>query len=241
MTGASGRLSAPLDRLPIRTRVAVVSALLTFVILCAFAVAIGSLTVRRIRDDFNRQVADTANTLSTELKISVAPTRGEVRIFPPLTYFASPADHAVVRIFAGGGGVIAQQPKKAPSFGQPLPAAQTIKEYRVVSRSAVVRLNGEIFGEAFIQYARSTSDTEATVARVELFLLLGVLAGTALALLAGMAIARRAMAPIAELTKTAAEIARTRDPSRRRAGRPRRCSPASGSSSPTPLTSCGLP
>ena len=41
-----------------------------------------------------------------------------------------------------------------------------------------------------------------------------MLAGTALALLAGMAIARRAMAPIAELTTTAAEIARTRDPSR---------------------------
>jgi signal transduction histidine kinase len=49
---------------------------------------------------------------------------------------------------------------------------------------------------------------------VELFLLLGVLAGTAFALLAGMAIARRAMAPIAALTRTAAEIARTRDPSR---------------------------
>ena len=33
-----------------------VSALLTLVILCAFAVAIGSLTVHRIRSDFNRQV-----------------------------------------------------------------------------------------------------------------------------------------------------------------------------------------
>ena len=37
-------------------RLAGVSALLTFVILCAFAVAIGSLTVHRIRSDFNRQV-----------------------------------------------------------------------------------------------------------------------------------------------------------------------------------------
>ncbi len=44
--------------------------------------------------------------------------------------------------------------------------------------------------------------------------MLGVLAGSLLALLAGMAIARRAMAPIAALTSTAAEIARTRDPSR---------------------------
>ena len=37
-------------------RLAGVSALLTFVILCAFAVAIGSLTVHRIRADFNNQV-----------------------------------------------------------------------------------------------------------------------------------------------------------------------------------------
>ncbi len=55
------RLSASFDRLPIRVRLAGVSALLTFVILCAFAVAVGSLTVHRIRSDFNRQVLDTAN------------------------------------------------------------------------------------------------------------------------------------------------------------------------------------
>jgi two-component system OmpR family sensor kinase len=41
-----------------------------------------------------------------------------------------------------------------------------------------------------------------------------VLIGTGMALLAGMTIARRAMAPIARLTSTAEEIARTRDPSR---------------------------
>jgi signal transduction histidine kinase len=41
-----------------------------------------------------------------------------------------------------------------------------------------------------------------------------VFVGSGLALLAGVMIARRAMAPIAELTSTAAEIARTRDPSR---------------------------
>jgi signal transduction histidine kinase len=65
-----------------------------------------------------------------------------------------------------------------------------------------------------VQYGRRLSDLDATIARVELLLLLGVLAGTGLALLAGMMIARRAMAPIAELTSTAEEIARTRDPSR---------------------------
>ena len=77
-------------------------------------------------------------------------------------------------------------------------------------------LNGGVrIGQLVFQYARRVSDTEATVKRVELFLLIGVLAGTALALFAGMAIARRAMAPIATLTSAAAEIERTRDPSRR--------------------------
>jgi hypothetical protein len=38
-------VSAAFDRLPIRTRLAGVSALLTFVILCAFALIVGSLTV----------------------------------------------------------------------------------------------------------------------------------------------------------------------------------------------------
>ena len=46
------------DRLPIRMRLAGVSALLTFVILCGFAVAVGSLTVHRIRADFDREVSE---------------------------------------------------------------------------------------------------------------------------------------------------------------------------------------
>ena len=50
-------------------RLAGVSALLTFVILCAFALAIGSLTVHRIRSDFNRQVLDTAEQLPSQLSI----------------------------------------------------------------------------------------------------------------------------------------------------------------------------
>jgi signal transduction histidine kinase len=53
------------------------------------------------------------------------------------------------------------------------------------------------------------------VGRIRLFLLLGVLGGTLLALLAGLATAQRAMRPIAELSDAAREIERTRDPSRR--------------------------
>jgi two-component system, OmpR family, sensor kinase len=211
------RVSASFDRLPIRVRLAGVSALLTFVILCAFAVAIGSFTVHRIRSDFNRQVSDTAGELPTQLDIKVAPgaTHHAITITPALAAYAAPADHAIVRIYTLGGSVIAQEPAKAPSLGAPNLQPKTVHGYRVVSRAGVVRLasSDEPIGQVIIQYGRRISDTEATVARVELFLLFGVLAGSGLALLAGMAIARRAMSPIAALTRAAAGIARTRDPS----------------------------
>ena len=48
--------------------------------------------------------------------------------------------------------------------------------------------------------------------RVRLFLGLGVLGGTLLAFLGGLLVAKRAMRPIAGLTRAAREVARTRDP-----------------------------
>jgi two-component system OmpR family sensor kinase len=208
---ASERVSTSFDRLPIRVRLAGVSALLTFVILCAFALAVGSLTVHRVRADFNRQVLDTAEQLPSQLRISVNP----LRISTPLEDFASKADHAEIRILSLGGTLIAREPSGAPSLGQPQQQPRTVHGYRVLTREAVVSDSlGQPIGRVLVQYGRQVSATEATVKRVELGLVIGVLAGSLLALLAGMAIARRAMAPIAELTSTAAEIARTRDPSR---------------------------
>jgi signal transduction histidine kinase len=216
---AARRVSASFDRLPIRVRLAAASALLTFVILCAFALAIGWTTVHRIRADFNRQVTDAAARVSSELRLRVSPGSGSgLGIAPPLAALVSASEHAVIRIFTlAGTKPIVQEPHGAPPLGEPRISPATVHGYRVVSRPVPVRLRGseELLGEMIVQYGRRISDTEATVARVELFLLLGVFAGSGLALLAGIAIARRAMAPIAELTAAAAEIARTRDPSRR--------------------------
>ncbi len=207
----SARLSASFDRLPIRTRLAGVSALLTFVILCAFAVAVGSLTVHRIRADFNRQVQTTAIQLPSVLHINWVPFKVE----PDLGDFASSENHAVIKILTLDSRVVAQSPAKVPPLGPPQAEEHTVNGYRVISRPVIVVQNGVRVGEVIIQYGRRVSDTEATVKRVEIGLLAGVLIGTLFALAAGMAIARRAMKPIAEITSTAAEIARTRDPSRR--------------------------
>jgi len=184
------------------------------VILCAFAVAIGSLTVHRIRSDFNREVADTATQLPSQMRITVDPLHNTFSVTPPLADLAA-ADHAVIRILALEGHVVSETPTGAPPFGPPSGEPHNIDGYRVASQRVIVRDDvGAPIGQLTFQYGRPVGPTEATVKRVELFLLLGVLAGSALALLAGMALARRAMAPIAELTSTAAEIARTRDPSR---------------------------
>ena len=66
-----------------------------------------------------------------------------------------------------------------------------------------------------LQYARRISDVQETANRVKVFLAFGVLGGALLALLAGLATARRAMEPIAELSAAARRIERSRDPSER--------------------------
>ncbi|MFZ1154876.1 MAG: HAMP domain-containing sensor histidine kinase [Solirubrobacteraceae bacterium] len=207
------RISTTFDRLPIRVRLAGVSALLTFTILCAFALVVGSLTVHRIRTNFNREVAVSATNLAGLLQVSVTGSYIEgfklkITNPPNLDRFANSED-AVVRILSESGGLLAST-TGAPNLG--LSSEADVHGYRVHTKLAA--LGGPVGGAIIVQYGRRLSDLDATIARVELLLILGVLAGTGLALLAGVTIARRAMAPIAQLTNTAAEIARTRDPSR---------------------------
>lgn len=214
----AGRVSAAFDRLPIRTRLAGVSALLTFTILCAFAVAIGHLTVQRIRSDFYHEVEATAGQLPSDINISVNPQTFRIEApEPPLTDLVPAGEQAAIRMLTLGGATIERAPANAPSLGAPTATPHVVSGYYVVSRYAVVHESGtgDPIGRVVIQYGRSLAATDATVHRVELFLIVGVLAGAGLALLAGVAIARRAMAPIAELTGAAETIARTRDPSRR--------------------------
>ena len=208
--------SGLLDRLPIRVRLAAVSTALTFVILCGFAIVVGQLTVDRIRSDFDRQVAAAATDLASRLQIDVSPASdGGLRVngvTPPLAAYAAP-EHAAIRVLTEDGATLVSTPKP-PNLGSPFSAPTTVNGYRVETRAGQLVLRGEPIGTIYIQYARRISDVDATVARVRLLLFLGVLAGTGLALMAGLMLARRAMAPIARLTATAGEIARTRDPSR---------------------------
>jgi two-component system, OmpR family, sensor kinase len=209
------RINVAFDRLPIRTRLALASALLTFVILCGFALVVGSLTVHRIRSDFNNEVKASTEELSGLLKISV--TRGgRLVVTPNINEYAAP-EHAAIRVILSTSGSVIEHTPHAPELDSPsgriagLERGENVNGYRVESRAEQL----EVGGYVVIQYARPLSDIQPTIARVELLLVLGTLAGSSLALLAGAAIARRAMQPIANLTSTAAEIALTQDRSAR--------------------------
>jgi signal transduction histidine kinase len=202
-----------LSRLSIRWRLALISAALTFVILCAFALAVGQLTASRVRSDFNNENVAAAGELTDQLQINFINGRASV---PGLDTYAA-LNHAVIRIISVNSGRLVAATHRAPDLGPPLPGTVEHGGYRIVTRQAQLtnepasslRLN------VFVQYARRVSDLENTIDRVRLFLALGVLAGTGLALGGGLWLARRAMSPIAALTATAKEIAQTRDPNRR--------------------------
>ena len=212
---AARATSSAYRRLPIRWRLAGGSALLTLIILCGFAVIVGVLTTRRINDDFNRQVAAAADKLAG--RVHVQATLSPDGFFhlrcpsdgcPDLDAFTAGQTAAARivapgdRLFRGSGG--------APDFGIPPVPSVVLAGWRVETR--VVETSGAGL-PLYVQYARRVSDVQATANRVKLFLAFGVLGGAALALLAGLATARRAMEPIAELTLAARRIERTRDPS----------------------------
>jgi two-component system, OmpR family, sensor kinase len=210
---ALGGLGAAYRRLPTRWRLAGGSAALTFVILCGFAAIVGLLTTRQIRIQFDDSVRQTANYLQSRANVSFDPRTGEPSC-GRLGDLAS-GEGAKVRVY-----LLAQPPHLMCAYGGTNPAWPRFSldgsfpkdhlGYRVEVRG----INVDPIGQGVLVYARPLSAIDRTTAKVRFFLLLGVLGGSGLALLAGLMVARRAMAPIAELTASAREIERTRDPGR---------------------------
>jgi signal transduction histidine kinase len=199
-----------LRSLSIRWRLAVISSALTFVILCGFAAVVGELTSRRIHDDFNDQLQSAVEDLRGRIVISVDDSGRVTGFGPNLVHYAGP-EHAVIRVLTISGEVIRQTPKAPDLPFAPGATVITTERYRIAQREAPLTTGGTVI----IQYARRISDVKATVARVRLFLILGVLGGTGLSLVAGLLLAGRAMRPISELTAMTRTIARTRDPNQR--------------------------
>ena len=212
---AARATSSAYRRLPIRWRLAGGSALLTLVILLGFAAIVGVLTTRSIQSDFDREIAAAADDLRKSVRPDlVVDDNGQIQGIklskdsPDLDDYAA-SQNAVIRVVTNDGNPIATT-NNAPYLVPPRALSQDFDGFRIESRPILTN-----FGTFYVQYARRLSDVQATANRVRVFLGLGVIGGAALALLAGLATATRAMAPVTRLTDAARAIARTRDPSLR--------------------------
>ncbi len=197
-------------RWPLRWRLAAVSAGLTLVILMLFGAVIGGVATQRIRNDFNGEVQNAAQTLASEVRIVYTPLGSFAQQTPSISSFVLPDDGAA-RVLDRSGAVKGGVGDEADVLGPFHPGLTTFGQMRVAT--APITSGGEVTG--YIQYGRNLQHVDSTIDRLWLFIVAGVFGGTLLASLAGVAIASRAMRPIASLTATAREIATTRDPSRR--------------------------
>jgi signal transduction histidine kinase len=188
-------------RWPVRWRLAAVSAVLTFLILVAFALVVGRLTQNRLEANFDDELQTATNQLVQQSQISNPPDLSRV--------LAEAAGMRLVRT----DGTVAKHLGHS-DFGPPSEVTPGFSDAGSLRVYTVPVTDSFGFPE-FLQYAKSTDNLDSTIGRLWLFLGLGVLGGTALAALAGIAIAGRAMRPIATLTSTARNIAATRDPSQR--------------------------
>jgi two-component system, OmpR family, sensor kinase len=194
---------------PVRWRLAAVSAGLTLAILLIFGAVIGQVATSRIRDDFNRQVSSAAQTLAAESHVF---STGLATVYrgPKLDDFVRP-DGASARVFNAEGNLIEESTGAEPMGSSSSLGLSDFGQMRV----ATTRISGESGATTgFIQYGRNIAHVDSTVDRLWLFIAAGILGGTLLASLAGLAIAARAMRPISALTATARQIAATGDPSR---------------------------
>ena len=204
------RPQALIEGVPVRWRIAVTCAGLTLLILVVFALVLGNLVGDRIRADFNDELRRAADAIASETTVAFDQSAGQPVIAGPRLTDSAMAEGAVIRVVDEVGRPLAST-RPSADLGPPSPGIMDAGPFRVASEP-VGDSNGV---QTFIQYAQPDDNVEASISRLWFFLGAGVIGGTLLALLAGLAVADRAMRPIAALTALAREITTTRDPSRR--------------------------
>jgi signal transduction histidine kinase len=196
-------VTSPFNRWPVRWRIAGISAGLTLLILLCFALIVGRLATDKLKSDFEDELQTTANQLAVEARLD------DPRSFVGNTFMAG---EGIVRLVDPEGNPIAETPS-APSLGPPEPTLVRVGGFDVAAQQVSPGTLTE--AARFIQYAKTRDSLDAAIDRLWFLLAVGVIGGALLAALAGLAVAGRAMRPIASLTDAAREIATTRDPSRR--------------------------
>jgi two-component system, OmpR family, sensor kinase len=194
---------------PVRWRLAAVSSGLTLAILMVFGGVIGQIATTRIRDDFNAEVHNAVEILQREIRVAYPLVGAVHEEGPPLGPYVLP-DDAAARVFDRSGGIVAET-KTANTAKLGKPELGITEENGL--RIETVLLSEEHVHTGYVQYGRGTEHVDATTDRIWLMIVAGILGGTLLASFAGVAIASRAMRPIAALTASAREITNTRDTS----------------------------
>ena len=190
-------------------------------ILAGFAGVVDIATDRQVSNQFVNEM----NTATEQLQVNLRPIPTSDPLLLDCTahihlYDFARADRAQIRVFNRAGEVVCTQDsglsvaatqRVVPVFTDPTRHGSYAQDgYRVDA----LRIRWPRDGSGWLIYARPLSSVDETLARVRFFLLLGVIAGTVLALLAGLANAQRAMRPVTQLTAAAGEIERTRDTTR---------------------------
>ncbi len=212
MKWANPRRLPLFERIPVRWRIAVTTAGLTLLILVVFALVLGQVVGNRIRSDFSDELRSAGRSLAAETRVSSDPIAGRIRQQEPAA--------ARLRAARGRGRSRSSTRPDSPlaatnsgiDLGPPSRRASTTSASLSVATEPITTTDSL---PAYVQYARPYEGVNETVARLWLFLGAGVLGGTLLALLAGLAVADRAMRPIKALTGLARQITSTRDPSKR--------------------------
>ena len=192
-----------------------VSAGLTFFILLAFAFVVGRVVANKLRDDFRSDVQGTTAEIQVQAKAAVDSDRTAAitNLRAKVTGHLISTDSAARITISGTGGSV-----EFDSHNFPNPAPQLSSSfvrdggYEIYTLPIIPAGSTEPVG--YVQFGRKYTHLDATIERMWLFLGLGVLGGTILAALAGIAVASRAMRPVSSLTAAAREIATTRDTSR---------------------------
>ncbi|MGH2871408.1 MAG: sensor histidine kinase, partial [Solirubrobacteraceae bacterium] len=206
-------------RVPVRWRLGGGSAALTFVILTGFAAVVDVLTDRQLGKTFSQQGAGAVTQLVGVIDPVVVDH--QVQCQGDIIRFAL-ADSAEIRLFSHRGRLLcsnrldaASREINRPRFRHPRHPGHAT---HYVQNGFAVYTEPETWkphGRGVVIYARPLSSLDETTSHLKLFLGVGVVGGTVLALLAGLLVAQRAMRPVAELTDATREIERTRDPSLR--------------------------
>ena len=196
-------MSSLFNRWPVRWRIAGISAGLTLLILLCFALIVGRLATDKLKGDFEDELQQKANQLAVEAQLD------DPRNFVHNTFMA------------GGRGGPDREPGRRSDRDDavrplPRPPVTGAGQDRSIRRRRPAGPAGTLTEPAtYVQYGQTRESLDATIDRLWFLLAIGVLGGALLALLAGLAVAGRAMRPISSLTVAAREIATTRDPSRR--------------------------